>query len=327
MPRPIRASRAILISALAALALAVPAYGLDLVPGFLKRSDQGRDLWKGDDQYIRIVAQDKAAGGMPAPNDHPVDIPAEDLTKVFRSVTLWKEGGFWDTSDETLRLFNESQASMLGRKVSEGLRQAKPGEDVTFAVMGLADKLIIAKDRFSTAGRVFYKDGRLNLIVGDMLRTYAYGREKNAQGVEINIDRRVYPHMPGARAKPMKQPGRLMNTDGMEFQQIGAAPRPDWLVIDVPRVVAAADRAMLPPELVKQTDKAREEAAKAAIERRQMREELARLRQQVESRPGATGAPAESVESRLQKLETLHSKKLITDAEYQSRRQAILDQL
>ncbi|MCC7412995.1 MAG: hypothetical protein IT495_15375 [Gammaproteobacteria bacterium] len=299
---------------------------LDLLPNIFG-GDDGRVVWEGSDQYVRIVPQGKGAAGSVPPNDHPVELAPETLSTVLASVTLWREGGFFDTGDgETESLFTASQASLLGRKLSEALAQAKSHEDVTFAIMGFQSKLVVGKDRVSTAGRAFYQGGRLNLIIGDMHRAYEFGKEKDIQGIESGIDRRRFPHNPGRRDKARSHDARIMNTEGVEFHSEGGVLRGDWIAIDLKQALAAAEQRAVPQEIARETAKVKEEAAKLAIERRQMREELARMRQQMDDMRSG-GAATESVEERLAKLAVLHEKNLISDEEYQARRRAILDEI
>lgn len=306
--------------------LAPPVAALELF-GLFGSGDDGRAVWEGSDQFVRIVPQDQGRAGPTPPNDHPVELDAETLRKVLASITLWREGGFFDVAGEpeTVTLFNEHQASLLGRKLAEAFAEAGPEEDVTFAVMGLQSKLVVAREKYSTAGRAFYKDGRLNLIIGDMHRTYEYGKEKDITGIEQGVDRRRYPHRPGARAKARSHEARIMNTEGIAFHEEGGELRGDWIEIDLERALAAAEQRAVPDEIARETQKVKEEAAKLAIERRQMREELARLRKQMEKvQQGGDGG---SVEERLARLETLREKDLISEEEYRIKRQAILDEI
>jgi len=305
-------------------AIAAPAGAIDLLPRIFG-GDDGRSVWKGDDQYVRLVPRGENPGGRTPPNDHPVRLEPETLKKVLESIVLWREGGFFDLAgeEETVALFTTSQASLLGRKLAEALAEARADEDVTFAVRGLKSKLMVGKDHFYTAGRVFYQGGRLNLIVGDLHRTYEYGKEKDISGIEQGVDRRRYPHRPGEREKARSHEARLMNTAGMTFFDAGGELRGDWLVIDLAQALAAAEQRAVPEEIARETQKVKEEAAKLAIERRQMREEMARLRKQVEDMQGGAG----SAEDRLARLEALRSKALISDEEYRAKRQAILDEI
>ncbi len=316
-----------MLLAAAMLLAAGTATAIDLIPDFLKGEPKGRVVFEGRDQYIRIEPQDELRKGPPPPNDHPVDLDAGQLSTVLEAITLWKEAGLFDGGDEQLGLFTGSQASFLARNLAKGLAEAGPDEDVTFAVVGLVQSFVVAKDKRSTAGRVFYRDGRLNIIIGDMHRTYTYGKELDPTGVEQGVDRRIYPHRTGRRAKPRSMPARMMTLEGMSLQEIDGETRSDWLVIDLPVALAAAKKEALPDGVAEETQKLREEAAKLAVERRQMREEMARLRKQVDEMDAGAPASTESLESRLSKLDALRSKQLITEEEYRAKRTEILNEI
>jgi len=318
----------LLLAGLVACGLAPAAAALDLIPDFLQGRDKGRAVFEGRDQYVRVVPQDELpGGGQPPPNDHPVRVEPAELADVLAAITLWKEGGLFDGADQELKLFTGAQASFLGRNLAKGLAEARPGEDVTFAVVGLVEAFVVAKDKRSTAGRVFYRDGKLNLIIGDMHRGYSYGKELDASGVEQGVDRRIYPHVVGRRAKAKSLPARMMTLEGMSLREQGGGRRGDWLVIDLAVAVAAAKREALPEGVAEEQQRLKEEAAKLAVERRQMREEMARLRKRVEEMGESGGGSVESLEERLAKLDALRSKQLITDDEYREKRSEILNDI
>ena len=68
----------------------------------------------------------------------------------------------------------------------------------------------------------------------------------------------------------------------------------------------------------------KDEAAKLAKERREMRLEMARLRKEMES---DNKSSQESVEDRLKKLKELMDKELISKEEYDKRRAEILNEI
>ena len=67
-----------------------------------------------------------------------------------------------------------SEARVLSKFLAVGLAEAAPDEDVTFAVIGMHRGLgvglfgrdLFAKSQKATTGRVFYFNGRLNIIFG-----------------------------------------------------------------------------------------------------------------------------------------------------------------
>ena len=53
---------------------------------------------------------------------------------------------------------------------ARALSQAGPNEDVTFVVVGQRKAVYgLAKQRKVTTGRVFYREGKLNIIFGKMI--------------------------------------------------------------------------------------------------------------------------------------------------------------
>jgi hypothetical protein len=119
-------------------------------------------------------------------------------------------------------------------------------------------------------------------------------------------------------------PGRVVSTIGVSFAGGDGGGRPDWILLDVAKAAFAYREGLIPEDEKKRENKARQEAAKLTIERRQMREEMARLRQELKELKTGGGASARSVEERLATLEALKSKALISDEEYERRRNEIL---
>ncbi len=145
-----------------------------------------RYLWKSRDQFVSVVPQDSAKDATPVANDHPVELPLDRLDSILSSINVRLAG-----SEKPGPLFTTAAVQVLAPHLQQGLRQAAPGDDVTFAVFGLHDALYgLAKSPRVTTGRVFYKGGKLNLIVG-LVQKEVNDRE----------DRRLSPFTPGSRQK------------------------------------------------------------------------------------------------------------------------------
>lgn len=141
-------------------------------------------LWQSRDQFVALERQDSASAGETLPNDHPVMLDLDKLTAMLSSIELRISNAGKPES-----LFTKSALQALVPYLHQGLAQASPGEDVTFAVIGLHDALYgLAKSPKVTTGRVFYKAGKLNLIVGLV-----------QQDVNDRDDRRLSPFTPGSR--------------------------------------------------------------------------------------------------------------------------------
>jgi hypothetical protein len=266
-------------------------FGLALPAWALSFTGEGRSLYEGDDQYIRLVPQDLGRVASPPHNDHPVQLPAEDIELALRQIAVRRSAGLFANAGEPIPLFTAAEAKLLGLHLADGLYRARPTEDIVFAVSGLYEGTLLGlgKERRSTAGRVFFLEGRLHLIVGDLLRGIVRGREVDVGMTSNRVDRRLFPHQPGERAEALKQEGRILLGPGMEYVTPGDTQREDWLALDLPQVVAAARHKAVPKEVAEETARVheesaqvREEAAKAGLERRQMLLEMARMRKKMQ---------------------------------------------
>lgn len=249
----------------------------------------GRTVWKSREQFVDVVPREPEGSGS-AVNEHPASVSPLELRRLLSSVALSREG------DET-SLFSETELKVLESAGVKGLRQAGPDEDVTFAVFGYHTALQgFLKETRVTTGRMFYQDGKLNLILGIAQRE-----------VMDNEDRRLNPFVPGSRLKQADLAGRITAAaGGVPFTM----KRPDWLVFspysDSPPVVEAVQPRP-------------ESAAPVAVPATQPQEPSKRV-----DRPtNQTRSP----EERLILLNDLKQKGLITDEEYRAKRLRILDEI
>lgn len=243
-----------------------------------------RMVWQGRDQFVAIEKQDPHPGNTAA-NDHPVDIPAERLRGALAAV-----GVRLPDQGREVPLFHDPELQLLSEAVRKGLASAGADEDVTFAVIG--QHTISAgflKERKMTTGRVFCRDGRLNIIFGDVLRD-----------VKENEDRRLHPLLQGARGRTAPHDWALVARSGSEEF---ALERPDWITFSLAVPGAALS---LPPEV----NSAVQAPSKAVPP------------VQPEGSPAKPG-----IAERLMLLNELRDKHLITDEEYRGKRQHILDGL
>lgn len=247
-----------------------------------------RTLWQSREQFVKIEKQDKTAQGMAPANAHPADVPVERLRDVLASIEVRFDG-----KDKAVPLFYDEELDILSDKLHAGLAAAGSDEDVTFAIIGHYPVLLGLKERMVTTGRVFCRDGRLNIIFGDVHRS-----------VKENEDRRLYPFLPGSRTVAHQGEWALTARSGGESF---AMERPDW--VTYPIVGSAAP-------VVAPTLRERGGTIPAATTAPSV---------SPPEKPVTTGR--KSVEERLRTLNDLHDKKLITDEEYRAKRQEILNEL
>lgn len=147
-------------------------------------ASDSRFIWQSREQFVALEHQDAEPAATVKPNDHPVDLSLERLVSMLGSITVRPSD-----SEKPDALFTPSALQLLAPHLQKGLSQASPGEDVTFAIIGLHDALYgLAKSQKVTTGRLFYKAGKLNLIVG-LVQKDVNDRE----------DRRLHPFTPGSR--------------------------------------------------------------------------------------------------------------------------------
>jgi len=179
-----------------------------------------RQLWQSRDQFVALERQDSPPGNIVVANDHPVEIAPDRLTAILASIEFNSVD-----SKKPEQLITSQSLEVLVPQLVQGFRQAAPGEDVTFAVIGLHKSLFgFAKSPKVTTGRAFYSGGRLNIIFG-LARSDFNER----------ADRRLYPFLPGSRQKAnevewtiLPQPGHngfsLVRKDWVAFSDDWNAP-------------------------------------------------------------------------------------------------------
>ena len=254
-----------------------------LVLAVTAQASDVRYLWQSREQFVALEHQDPAPGGPAQPNDHPAELTSERIAAILSSIDMRATD-----SDKPEHLLTASAVQNLAPYLQQGLRLASPTQDVTFAVIGLHSALYgLAKSPKVTTGRVYYKSGRLNIIVG-------LAQEE----VSDRDDRRLHPFIPGSRAKAMEGDWTILPQLGQNgFSQI----RKDW--------VEFSDEWQAPAAPTPRAAQRAPSAQPAAI--------------QFEQRRTDTRQPAE----RLSTLKELRDKNLISEEEYRAKRLEILNGL
>lgn len=171
------------------------ALAIILVLATTSMAAPGKSLWQSNDQFVALEAQDALIAGPAAANDHPVTLTGERIAAILASLEIRSAD-----NGKAEALFTRSSLQTIAPHLVQGLMQASPAEDVTFAVIGLHDTIYgFAKTSKVTTGRVFYKDGRLNIIIG-----------LAQQEVRERDDRRLYPFTPGSRQKALQGEWQLL---------------------------------------------------------------------------------------------------------------------
>ena len=212
-------------------------------------ADARLTIWQSRDQFVSVISQDSAKDVTSEVNNHPLEMSLDRLTSILSSISVRLAPG-----ENPGPLFTAAALQVLVPHLQQGLRQAAPGEDVVFAVFGLHDALYgFAKSPRVTTGRIFFKAGKLNLIVG-LVQKEVNDRE----------DRRLSPFTPGSR----------QNASAGEWTLLTDTPlvRRDWMVFgdefEAPLVPSAVvERKTTPVQVIPIQPAKRHEDARTPAER------------------------------------------------------------
>lgn len=295
-------------------AILVVMTALTMMP-FQARADEV--LWQsGKNLHIRLVDEESGA----RPNDQPVELNANDITKALQLFEIYNKN--FIKSNEVLRVFSIQQARLLGQYLAEGLRKARPDQDIEFALAKRERGFLSIETTHYMAGRIFYVDGKLNIIIGDYNRPADRFQERANESMGAGSEIKYYfDH--GSRDSASGFDKGVIAQNGITTRD----GRSDWFVIDVDeasRAYLTEQRQSREADSGGAADSAavREEAAKLARERREMRIEMARMRKEMQE-----SKDSRTVEERLKALESLKQQGLISGEEYKRKRQDILNDL
>ena len=272
----------------------------------------GEFIWKKDaNVYVKYAKQDSSRFGE---NDHPAELTENDIRAILQSIRKQDKEG--------KTVFTDRQAEILGKTLARGLREAKPNQDIVFVLNRESPRPLGLKPNiYYLSGRAFYKDGRLNLIIGDydLERNVAY--ETVYDPTNVGIARYNFNHGKRSVGSSLFN-SQIVDVEGVQTMQSGDSQRNDWFLIDVGTASTA----------VSQLDVGRGQAEGLRHENTTP----AALRSSAQTAPSRTSAPASTptpsttahpVEERLTVLKRLRDKGLITEQEFVKKRKGILEDL
>ncbi|HEC74133.1 MAG TPA: hypothetical protein ENI26_07145 [Methylophaga aminisulfidivorans] len=232
-------------------------------------SAEGKTLYEAGLQYVEIVNRDIPG----VANDHPFSISSDNMRTVLGSIYVTEKVLF---NERQSPLFSPAELQILSNTLSTGLARAEPNEDINFVTLGVHQGTL-AKERQSDSGRVFISNGKLNIIFGLIHEEYSDKNKYTGQA----IDRRVNPLLPGTRRVDSEPAVRVALDNGQSYyvDPETGKERTDWIVIDIPTVLAmAAERdassqdGLVSPEL-------KEDIARNKQETRNLREDMANIKE------------------------------------------------
>ena len=292
---------------------------------FVGVSQADKVLWKsGSNLYIKLADQDQSKKEITPPNQHPVQLNANQVTSALEGIEAWSSGGFLKKK-KLKKLFSLQQSRLLGQYISVGLSTAGPRQDLVFVLSRSEKQYLVLQNRGYTGGRVFYLDGKLHLIIGDYDNEGDRFKETAYKSHGITEVKQYFKH--GRRAKPSGFKGSIVARAGINLHTDGKKTRRDWMEIDLEQAASVylAEKTEQAPQATVTSAAMQAETSRMARERREMRLELAKMRKEMQS--SSADNSTQTIEQRLMTLQELRDKELISVEEYQHKREQILGEI
>lgn len=160
-------------------------------------------LWQDGDQFVRIDSLDPKAAATSSP---PLILSTSEVRRALESVLLVKSGG------NPTSALDSREVNALVDPVTTALPTLKPGQDVSFLVHHSAGLMALGQ-KFTTAGRIFPDHGSLDIIFGrvrapDVGETIVGGesptRKTGSRGERTQSDYTVVVEGPVSLADPAR---------------------------------------------------------------------------------------------------------------------------
>ena len=310
----------LVFSSLLLVVMCFGTIGCSLFKSDVAQSGADKTIWRSREQNVKIVKQETIKGGVVAQNDQPIMLDSGQIRNALALLDVRLT-----EAEKPIPVFTAPELDVLCDKLSLALTQAGPDEDVTFAVVGQRKVVYgLTKVRKVTTGRVFYREGKLNIIFGKMIDDISDQRQHDYRA---DNDFRLNPLDPGSRVKPVSHKWVLEEQPDAQYYASGGMMRGDWLVLDLATMAAREAMGTRPAKAaVDESGTARKQ--NVFIENKQAPAVAAVTTPVTAPAPAPTSAkPAKTLEERLTILNDLKNKKLITEEEYKAKRASLLNEL
>lgn len=277
---------------------------------------ESQTLWsKSRNVYIKVVETEYN-------NDHPVNLRTELILPLMTSLAI--NGRH---SDDSNTLFDQEQLRVIAGLLPEAFASLNANQEIVFVVDRKEKGLAMLGSRESfVAGRLFFSNGALNIILGDIdkPRDYAYEAvyDPTRQGL-VSYD---FNHGERVRAQ---HTSKLSLTLDEDYAFVAKTLSPRWLSIDKDAFTQQFSNIEQGKArgIDNQSFVTRDEL-KAIIEtNKQTQQQVPSYTEQVNNPPATPKSTSVSLEARFKTLNKLKEQGLITEQEYQSKRQELLAEL
>ncbi len=283
-------------------------------------ADSNLVIWERGDQIVQLAKQDDASAPR---NDHPFKTTPGEIRAMLETLRL----RYVDEAPDVVpvSVFTQEELDNLDNAIATGLGRAAASQDVIFHVIGarrLSRGAFSKRNRVS-AGRIFYRDGKFNIIFGQVQTPY---RKKSVYG-QTRED--FYPRNYGSRSEATKHDVVFLTNSAARLFQGDAGVRDDWIVMEPGASAAVASQSDARPAPAPASA-----AAPVALAEAPARPSSPAVSSNSDTaKKQAGGSSAESagltadVEERLEALKRLRERELISEEAYQAKMKEILQDL
>ena len=267
-------------------------------------------------------------------NNHPIKISPDILRKMLKQLSYK-----YDRSLPEIPLFSNKELILLSEHVPNALMSARPNEDVTFVIKGPHSSARWSfKEERLTAGRIFVANNQLNLILGAVQVSLQPTLNERYEGKVWESTSVVYDI--GHRRKVFDYEGLIIVYNQNKGIHRKSNERKDWLVftntaykqaketIDYDKTSKEQQRQQYQTlqqqidSLQKQLNKpSRQEPRRTAPPPQQRQKKLPQP--DISKKPKNNNDPLVT-EQRLKTIDNLYKKGILSEAEYQRKRNEIL---
>ena len=261
-------------------------------------------------------------------NNHPIKIPEDIFRKMFKQLAYK-----YDRDEPEIPLFSSRELNLLTEYIPKALMKASPNEDITFVIKGphSSTRWAFAEERL-TAGRVFVANNQLNLILGALQEDLQPTLDERYQGNVWETTKVIYDT--GHRRKVFKYDGLItfynQSNKGIYRK---SNERKDWFIFTSTAYKEAKENIGI-EELGKEQYKTLQQQIdtlqKQLNQPKQQRNVPSppqiqqRKRDPVVSKQKQKSNNPRILEQRLNTIDNLYKKGILSEEEYQRKRNEIL---
>ena len=260
-------------------------------------------------------------------NNHPIKISEDILRKMLKQLSYK-----YDRDQPEIPLFSKKELRLLTENVPNALMMAKPTEDITFVIKGshASARWSFSEERL-TAGRLFVTNNQLNLIIGAVQVSLQPTLDEQYMGNVWETTKLVYDI--GHRKKAAEYEGMIVvynqNKKGIYRK---TSKRKDWFVFTNAAYKSAKEEInvkKLPKEqyktLQQQIDSLQKQLNKQPSQQRNVPSPSPQKKKEpVVSKKQTSKDKSRVLEQRLNTIDNLYKKGILSEEEYKKKRNEIL---